>query len=131
MNKIETKFKNVRLALSRLKIFLSECSGREIEKAGVLQAFEFTYEVFWQFFKVCAEEAGRTSILGPRDAFKFAFASGFIDDEELWLAMIPQRNDTVHSYNSAVAQRVFSRVKTEFVAAFERSEHLVAARLNL
>lgn len=131
MSKVEKKFDNLQRALKKLKQFQLEYQGKEIEQAGILQAFEFTYEVFWQFFKICAEESGKTNVLGPRDAFKFAFTNGLIDSETLWLNMIPQRNDTVHSYNSLVSDRVFTAVNNDFVSAFERSEICIKEKLKL
>ena len=130
MNKIEKKFRNLQSALNKLKQFQEEYSGREIEQAGVIQAFEFTYEVFWQFFKVCASESGQTQILGPRDAFKFAFSSGFIESDSEWLSMIPQRNDTVHSYNDEVSERVFNNVNLKFVQAFSKAEKAIASHFG-
>jgi nucleotidyltransferase substrate binding protein (TIGR01987 family) len=64
--------------------------------------------------------------MGPRDAFKFAYSKGLIDSESVWLAMIPERNDSVHSYNEAVSERVYLKVVQEFIGAFERSESAVA-----
>jgi hypothetical protein len=43
MNKMETKFRNLQGALSKLKQFAAENTGKEIEEAGVLQAFKVSF----------------------------------------------------------------------------------------
>jgi uncharacterized protein YutE (UPF0331/DUF86 family) len=48
------------------------------------------------------------SATSPRTAIREMAAQGWIDDAELWLHFLELRNQTVHNYNLAVAERVFS-----------------------
>ena len=41
----------------------------------------------------------------PREAFKRAFALGWIDEEDVWLRMLDDRN-RANTYNEAVAEEI-------------------------
>jgi len=45
----------------------------ELEKQGLIQAFEYTYELAWNTIKDYFENQGETGIHGSRDAFRLAF----------------------------------------------------------
>lgn len=107
MNKIERKLSNLRLAVATLARYLSEYSGKDIERAGCRQAFEFCFEGFVGLFRAIATEQQQPGVLGTRDSFRFAFQAGLITSDTDWLALVPKRNDTVHGYNEKVAQAVF------------------------
>ena len=52
-------------------------------------------------------EAQGVDARSPREAFKRAFALGWIDEEDVWLRMLDDRNRTTHTNNEAVAEEIF------------------------
>ncbi len=44
---------------------------------------------------------------GPKDVIRQAASAGFINHPALWIEMIDERNETSHSYNEEVAERVY------------------------
>ena len=66
----------------------------ELEKLGLIKAFEFTYELAWNVMKDYFEYQGTTSLMGARDAVREAFQKGMIADGEGWMEMIQSRNQT-------------------------------------
>src|SRR5436853_237785 len=112
MNKLEKCAK----AFHKLEEFLTlesvaEENFKELAKVGVIQAFEYTYEVFWQQFKSLAEIQGMVDVTSPRRAFAFAYANGLIENHDAWVAMLKARNNTSHTYNESLAVEIFIQIR--------------------
>ena len=114
-----TSLDNFARALASLDRFLADTATTERERAGVLQAFEYTYELCWKAAQKLAAYQGLVAS-SPRQAFKAAFRIGVIDqaDEDVWLDMIDDRNRTVHTYRAEIAQEIFVRVRDRYHGAF-------------
>lgn len=85
-------------------------AARETIKAGVIQNFEFTYELSWKFMKRwLGDNLGSALVdgLNRRELFRLAFEHQLISDVERWLGYHDSRNETSHTYNRATAQEVF------------------------
>lgn len=120
------KLKNFELSLTKLKEFTLQFDSSEIQRAGIIQAFEFTYEQCWKGIQKIAAAEG-LSLNSPRQAFEWAFRSGDISDkdESIWLEMIDDRNLTTHTYRAELAKKVTEKVINDYVPAFEKIlEHL-------
>lgn len=84
------------------------------------QAFEFTHELAWNTLKDFLSSRGSSDKLyGSKDATRAAFAAGLIDDGEAWMNMITHRNESSHTYNDEVANRISEAERTHYVPAFE------------
>ena len=105
-------------ALSQLTKFIDKGVLNELEKQGLIQAFEYTYEVAWNTIKDYFEAQGETDIHGSRDAFRLAFKRGLIDDGETWMAMIKSRTLTSHTYNEEVAEEIANDVIDKYFHEF-------------
>lgn len=79
----------------------------DLEKAGTIQYFEFTYELAWKTLKRILKARGK-ELNSPKPIFREAALEKLIDDPELWFDFIKDRNETVHTYNKAVANSIFS-----------------------
>lgn len=80
-------------------------------RAGVIQNFEFTYELCWKFIKRWLERnLGRTEVEGVsrRQLFRLAHESRLIDDVEFWMTFHAARNQTSHTYDPEIAEEVLA-----------------------
>ena len=68
----------------------------DLEKEGLIQRFEYTYELAWKVMKDYLEYQGITGITGSRDAIREAFQKELITNGENWMNMIKSRNQTTH-----------------------------------
>lgn len=78
----------------------------DLEKAGVIQYFEFTYELAWKTLKRILKERGK-DLNSPKTVIREAALEKLIDSPELWFEFTEDRNKTVHTYNKAVANDIF------------------------
>ncbi|MFH1727300.1 MAG: nucleotidyltransferase substrate binding protein [Pseudomonadota bacterium] len=80
-------------------------------KAGVIQNFEFTYELCWKFMKRWLDvNYGKTYVEGVarRELFRRAAENLLIEDVDKWMDYHEARNKTSHIYNQNVAQEVLT-----------------------
>ncbi len=92
----------------------------DLEKQGLIQAFEFTHELAWNVMKDYFAFQGNPAITGSRDAFREAFNKGLINDGEGWMEMIKSRNQTSHTYNQAVADEISGLIVERYHELFQR-----------
>jgi nucleotidyltransferase substrate binding protein (TIGR01987 family) len=72
----------------------------QLEREGLTQRFEFTFELAWKTLKDYLDESGMAlPIATPREVIKTAFAANIIDDGPLWLSMLDHRYLLSHSYD--------------------------------
>jgi nucleotidyltransferase substrate binding protein (TIGR01987 family) len=103
-----------------LKVAAAQIKGKadtdreEVIRAGVIQNFEFTYELCWKFIKRWLEknspEAGIDS-LTRKELFRMAAESRLIKDVEPWFKYHAARNETSHTYDPAKAGEIFAAAK--------------------
>lgn len=83
-------------------------------RAGVIQNFEFTYELSWKFIKRwLAINLGKTAVegLSRRALYRLAFEYQLIGSVDEWMLFHQARNETSHTYDEQTAQEVFGVAK--------------------
>lgn len=93
-----------------------------LEKQGVVQAFEFTHELSWKMIKDFFESQGNSEIYGSKDATRQAFKFGLIHDGDVWMQMIKSRNITSHTYDEKTVDEIVEQVFRVYYQAFKRLE---------
>ena len=118
----EQKLNSYRKALGRLVEVVNVMKVRQLndfEADGLIQRFEFTFELAWKLMKSYADYQGADKeIMGSRDAVRWAFENKLIEDSDVWMEMIKRRNDTSHNYDEDTAADVVVRVKDAYLHAF-------------
>lgn len=101
-------------ALVRLRAAVEE-PKTEWTRDSAIQRFEFTFELAWKAVARLAREEG-IECPSPRTALRTALRLGWIADDEIWLTMLDDRNRTSHTYNEAVAEELYSRLRAHLTA---------------
>ena len=74
----------------------------QLEKEGVIQRFEYCFELAWKSVKDYLEESGIVfAIVAPRQVLKEAFAAKVLSDGQVWIDMLDHRNLLSHTYSLA------------------------------
>lgn len=94
----------------------------ELEKEGVIQRFEYTYELAWKTLQDYLKYKGYTDIIGPTPVLKQAFEDGYILDELGWKRMKKARELTSHTYDSDVAEEVATAVISSYFPLLDQLE---------
>jgi len=107
--------KKFREALGRLKEGVKEADS-DLARDGVIQRFEFTFELMWKALKIFLENEGIIEKT-PKGCLKEAFRINWIDSEDKFLSMLEDRNKTSHIYSREESEKIFNRIKETHLGA--------------
>ena len=71
---------------------------------GIIQSFEFSFELAWKTLKDYLESQGILASF-PREVLKLAFQHRILDQGTIWLEMLEQRNLLAHTFNETSVSR--------------------------
>lgn len=89
----------------------------ELEIDGTIKRFELCYELSWKLIKVYLEDFG-IICKNPRESFKAAVLNDLIDNENVWMDMLEDRNRLVHTYNLEESREIFDNIKEKYINSF-------------
>lgn len=112
----QQRFSNFEKALLFLQTGCLQKKWSQLEEAGIVQAFEFTFELAWKTLKDYLQQKGVKSNF-PRDVIKDAFQMEIIEDGAAWLKMLDKRNELSHTYNEIQARKALDIIKDEYYPA--------------
>jgi len=88
----------------------------ELEKDGVIQRFEFTFELLWKTLKLFLREKG-IEARTPKDCLQEAFRISWLKDEEVFAQMMEDRNKTSHIYSQEKSKEIFGHIKKNYIGS--------------
>jgi nucleotidyltransferase substrate binding protein (TIGR01987 family) len=124
------RFQDFTNALARLAESLNMKMESSIIIDGVIQRFEFTYELAWKVMKAYLEQQGVFEPKTPREVFRESYKIGLIADGDGWLDMMTDRNLTSHTYNEAAAREIYQKIKTNHWELFNQLQLQFKVRLS-
>ncbi len=128
----QQRFENFRKAFSNLKkgVQLSEEKKlNELEQQGLIQSFEFSFELAWKTIKDYLE-FNQVEVKFPRDVIKKAFHYAIIDDGDTWMDMLEKRNLMAHTYDETKAQLAQELITTQYYEQLEQLYNWLNSKLN-
>lgn len=116
------KLDNYRSALSVLKEAPTQDLSNEFVTGGIVNKFNLQFELGWKLLKALLsyEGASEAASGSPRDIIKAAYRYFDFIDENLWLDMLRDRNDTTHIYDETRLHRLVDSVITSYIPEFQR-----------
>lgn len=88
----------------------------ELEREGAIQRFEYTFQLAWLTLKDRLEYGGVVlTEVTPRNIIQQAFAAKLIDDADVWIDMLTDRNLMSHTYDFARFQAVLESVRGRYL----------------
>ena len=122
--KIDLAFQKVKKALTSLDEMAKapqQANRGNIDAA--IQRFEFTIELFWKLLKKILESKGVLTEY-PKDVLREAYRGHLIDDENVWLSMLKDRNLTSHTYDEKIANEIYDHIQGYLPVFASTLEHL-------
>ena len=114
------RFQNYQRAYQLLKTALEITEPSEVERAGIIQFFEMSFELAWKLMKDYLDAEGY-STKSPGETIKQAYQIQLIMDGHHWLYALNDRNLTVHIYDENKAIEIENKIRTQY---FPLLEHL-------
>jgi nucleotidyltransferase substrate binding protein (TIGR01987 family) len=107
------RYTNYQKALGQLREFIAQPELNKFEKQGLIQCFEYTFELAWKVMKDYLEEQGLT-INSPRSAIQTAFQTQLVKDGHIWIDALEKHNLMAHTYDEQKADEAESLIRTNY-----------------
>jgi nucleotidyltransferase substrate binding protein (TIGR01987 family) len=103
----------------------------DLERAGVIQRFEFTWELAWKLLNdLLSADGVQLDTVTPRSVLRSAYQARLISDGENWMRALDARNRMAHTYDSAAVERVVDEIARTYLALFDDLHARVRERSN-
>ena len=112
------RFENYQKAFSQLKEFIEKGALNKFEVQGLIQCFEYTFELSWKTMKDYLEQEG-FDVRSPRATIQTAFQSQLIADGHIWIEMLEKRNLMAHTYNEEFAAEAERLIREKYFQALK------------
>ena len=99
-----------------------------LEKEGLIQRFEYTFELAWKTLKDYLESQEVTAEF-PREVIKSAFHYGLIESGEVWMDMLEKRNLMAHTYDEVRFNSAIKKIIDEYFIAVKQVYDDLGAKL--
>ena len=112
------RFQNFSRAFGRLQDALNEGAEalNELEQEGVIQRFEYTFELAWNTLKDRLEHDGIVlDPVTPRAVIRRAFQAKLISQGEQWIDMLVDRNRMSHTYDSSTFDTIIKAIEETYL----------------
>lgn len=94
----------------------------ELEAEGLIQRFEYTYELAWKTLQDLLRYKGYTDIAGPNPVLQQALQDGYINDEDGWRGIKRSRERTSQIYDEATAEEIAKAIFSNYHILFQQLE---------
>ncbi len=117
-NRRQLRFESYCKALESLKNAATRFDNlNELEKDGLIQRFEFTFDLAWKVMQDYISELGYNDIKGPRPVMTQMAANGFIDPF-IWGEILEARNSLSHVYDEATSREYLQKIINDYLPEF-------------
>jgi nucleotidyltransferase substrate binding protein (TIGR01987 family) len=92
-----------------------------LEQDGLLQRFEYTFELAWKVMQDYLLETGYKGLKGPRNVIKQMGQDDLLNPF-VWEEIMQTRNRLSHIYDEEVSRDLFESIINNFIPALEEFE---------
>jgi nucleotidyltransferase substrate binding protein (TIGR01987 family) len=102
-----------------------------LEQEGIIQRFEFAYELAWKTMKDYLQAGGiDISPVTAREVIKQAFAARLVEDGQVWIDMMLHSNQLSHTCDYAKFRDVLDAARARYCPAMARLHTWFAAQVQ-
>jgi nucleotidyltransferase substrate binding protein (TIGR01987 family) len=120
----QQRFRNFERGFTLLRSALEERETKEfsdLELEGLIQRFEYTFELAWKTLKDYLEQRGVVlPQITPAAVIKAAFTAKVIEDGQGWIDMLKHRNLMSHTYDFAKFQEAVASIRARYLSALDQ-----------
>lgn len=110
------RFENYKKALLRFEEAVNGKTEERLQQEGLIQRFEYTFELAWKCLQDVLQERGFAEIRGPKPVIQQSLEDGLIHDGLLWMDMLKSRNEASHIYDEDSFLDIYHKAKQKYLA---------------
>lgn len=125
----QLRLDNFSRVLSQLEDACRQHTYSNLERAGLVQTFEFSYELGWKTLKDLLFYEGY-DLNSPRAVIRQGFESHYLDEDdcETFLDALDKRNRLRHTYTEALALEAEALIKKHYYPMLLRLRQMLERR---
>lgn len=108
--------------------FLEDLS--DLEQEGLVQRFEYTFELAWKVLQDLLNFKGYEFMSGPNGTLKMAFEDGLIADHDEWRRMMKSRNTLTHVYDEEEVHAIIEMIFYDYAPILKKLDEKLGALLQ-
>ena len=97
-------------AYRKLSEFVETDNGTEKDRAAIIHAYEYTFELWWKFLQRYLEDCETVTEHGPGATIRNAFQFGILEEGQPYMDMLRDRNLIAHTYKEDVSKEIHQRI---------------------
>ena len=106
------------VAVTEADRFMDDLSELEIE--GLVQRFEYTFELAWKVLQDLLIYKGYEFMMGPNGTLKMSFDDGLIADHDGWRKMAKSRNTLSHVYDEEEVLPIVKLIYSDYAPLLKK-----------
>lgn len=107
------RYANYKKAVFQLTEFVEKPELNKFETQGLIQCFEYTFELAWKTAKDYLEAQG-FSVKSPRQTIQVAFQTELISDGHVWIDALEKRNLMAHTYDENTTKEAERLIRDQY-----------------
>lgn len=107
------RFSNYDKTVFQLREFIEKGELNKFEVQGLIQCFEYTFELAWKTMKDYLEHEG-FQVKSPRETIQTAFQIQLITDGHIWIDALNKRNLMAHTYDEEIALKAEQLIRKSY-----------------
>ena len=104
---------NFSKAVNQLTEFVEKPELNKFETQGLIQCFEYTFELAWKTAKDYLESEG-FSVKSPRQTIQVAFQTELIADGHVWIDALEKRNLMAYTYDESTTAEAAGLIRDKY-----------------
>ena len=114
-NNVIESYETFKKAYLKLKEFVETDDGSEKDRGAIINAYQYTFELWWKTLQKYMQQQEMLDELGPGSVIRTAFQYQIIDNGPQYMAMLKDRNLITHTYKEDVAEDIYLNIKKEYI----------------
>ncbi len=125
----QQRLENFGKALKQLEDACDQETYSDLERAGLVQMFEFSFELAWKTLKDLLFSEGYDEKT-PRSVIRRSFEVEYLNeaDAETFLDALKKRNLLSHTYEEEAAEKALELIKQAYFPVLQRAYRMLKAK---
>ncbi len=119
-NNLIESYETFKKAFSKLKEFIDTDNGSEKDKAAIIHAYEYTFELWWKSLQRYLQDFETVTEFGPGSTIRNAFQYGLIQEGQNYMDLLKDRNLIAHTYKENIANEIYESIVSKHINTLEK-----------
>ena len=118
-NNLKLSYETFKNAYEKLKEFINTDNGSEKDRAAIIHAYEYTFELWWKTLQRYLQDYETITESGPGSTIRNAIQFGILHDGQEYMDMLRDRNLIAHTYKESVSIEIHERIVNNHIKYLE------------